>query len=134
VPFLLGMLAEAYERTQRTNEGLLTVNHAFAASDRSGQRAWDAELQRMKGELILGRGSKKVAQADVAFGRAIRMARDRQAKSWELRATTSLARLRADQGRRAEARDLLAPVYGWFTEGFDTADLKDARALLDELR
>jgi predicted ATPase len=133
MPCLLGMLAEAYARTERTHEGLLTVQEAFAASDKSGQRAWEAELHRLKGELILGLGSKKIAQAEVSFGRAIRIARDSQAKSWELRASTSLAQLWAGQGKRTEAYDLLAPVYGWFTEGFDTPDLKDAKALLDKL-
>jgi predicted ATPase len=133
VPFLLAMLAEAYQHTEQSKDGLLTLNDAFAVLERTGQRVWEAELQRLKGELFLGHGRGKIAQAEACFRRAARIARDKQVRSWELRAATSLARLWAEQGHRAEARDLLAPVYGWFTEGFDTADLRDAKALLDEL-
>jgi class 3 adenylate cyclase/predicted ATPase len=134
VPFLLAMLAEVYERREGIKDGLVTVNHAFAALEKSGQRVWEAELQRLKGELILRHRRGRIAQAEACFGRALRIARDKQARSWELRASTSLARLWAHQGERAQAHDLLAPVYHWFTEGFDTADLKNAKALLDELR
>jgi len=91
----------------------------------------DAELYRHKGELLLQQGNTKAAEE--LFGKALGVAKEQEAKLWELRAATSLARLRRDQGRRAEACDLLSPVYGWFTEGFDAPDLKDAKALLDEL-
>jgi predicted ATPase len=87
----------------------------------------------LKGELLLMRDDSSGAEAEGCFQRAIEIARNQNAKSWELRATTSLARLLAKQGKRAEARAMLAAIYGWFTEGFDTADVKDAKALLDEL-
>jgi predicted ATPase len=87
----------------------------------------------MAGEIALKSPEKNIAKAEASFKRAISVARQQQAKSWELRAAMSMARLCRDQGKRDEARELLAPVYGWFTEGFDTLDLKEAKALLDEL-
>jgi predicted ATPase len=99
----------------------------------TGERWFEAELHRLKGEVLLSLSKRDGAEAESSFKRAIQVARGHGAKMWELRAATSLARLWADQGRRADAHDLLAPVYGWFTEGFDAADLKDAKALLDEL-
>ena len=107
----------------RTLDEALTVN--------PDERYWRPETLRLRGEIRRQEGEKELAEAD--FRAAIALAREMSAKAWELRAATSLARLWRDQGRRAEARDLLAPVYGWFTEGFDTADLKDAEALLGEL-
>ena len=98
---------------------------------RTGQRRWEAELHRLEGIALFG--LNRLEEGQVALEEALRIARRQQAKAYELRAATSLARLWGEQGRRAEARDLLAPVYGWFTEGFDTADLKEAKALLDEL-
>ena len=100
--------------------------------ERSGQRRWEPELYRLKGISLLGLNRRE--EAETAFEKALRIARGQQAKAYELRAATSLARLWGEQGRRAEARELLAPVYGWFTEGFDTADLKEAAMLLSELR
>jgi predicted ATPase len=94
----------------------------------------DLILYRLKGELLLRRDDSNVAEAQSCFERAIEIARMHSAKSWELRAMMSLARLLAKQGKRNEARRMLAEIYGWFTEGFDTADLKDAKALLAELR
>ncbi len=91
------------------------------------------EFHRVRGELLLARSAERKAEAEDAFKQAVRIAKDQQAKSLELRAATSLARLWRDRGRTEEARDILAPVLGWFTEGFDTADLKQARVLLDEL-
>ena len=102
--------------------------------ERTGVRWIEAELHRLRGELQLALPKPDQSDAEACFGRALAVAREQQAKFWELRAATSLARLWRDQGKRAEARDLLAPVYGWFTEGFDTPDLKDAKALLDELK
>ena len=96
-----------------------------------GERWLDAELYRHKGQLLLRQGHSEAAEE--LYRNALRIAEQQQAKLWELRASVSLARLRRDQGRRAEARDLLAPVYDWFTEGFDTSDLKEAKSLLDEL-
>jgi predicted ATPase len=98
---------------------------------RTGERLLAAELNRHKGQLLLRQGHTEAAEE--LYRKAMNIAREQEAKLWELRAAASLARLRRDQRRRAEARDLLAPVYGWFTEGFDTPDLKDAKALLDEL-
>ena len=97
----------------------------------TGQHRWEAELHRLEGIALFG--LDRIEDAQNALEQALRIARSQQAKSYELRAATSLARLWGEQGRRAEARDLLAPVYGWFTEGFDTHDLKEAKALLDEL-
>ena len=95
---------------------------------------YEAELHRLHGELLrLRLAASDKRQAEMGFRRALEIARQQQARAWELRAATSLARLWGEQGRRAEARDLLAPVYGWFTEGFDTADLRDAKSLLDEV-
>jgi hypothetical protein len=95
------------------------------------ERAWRPETLRLRGEIRRQQGKEEPAEAD--FRDAIALAREMSAKAWQLRAVMSLARLWRDQGKRAEARDLLAPVYGWFTEGFDTADLRDAAALLAEL-
>ena len=93
----------------------------------------EVESYRLKGEALLGAGAASAAQAQAYYEKAITVAREQKARSWELRATVSLARLLAKQGRRDEARTMLAEIYGWFTEGFDTADLKDAKSLLDEL-
>jgi predicted ATPase len=101
--------------------------------ERTCERWCAAELNRLKGELLLSLASPDEDAAEAAFHRSIAVAREQSVRMWELRAATSLARLWRDQGEPGKARDLLAPVYGWFTEGFDTADLKDAKALLDEL-
>ena len=99
-----------------------------------GERWYEPELHRLQGELMLAAGgARDLVGAESCFRRAIELARSEAARSWELRAATSLARMWAEQGERRKARDLLAPVYAWFTEGFDTADLKDAKALLDQL-
>ena len=95
---------------------------------------FEAELHRIAGEIALRSAEPDVAKAETYFERALAVARHQQAKSWELRAAMSLARLWRDQGKPRQARELLAPVYGWFTEGFDTLDLKDAKALLNELQ
>jgi predicted ATPase len=94
---------------------------------------WEPEVHRIAGEIALKSPEPDAAKAEAYFERALSVARAQEAKSWELRAATSLARLWRDQGKRDEAHDLLAPIYGWFTEGFDTLDLKEAKALLDEL-
>jgi predicted ATPase len=99
----------------------------------TGERLYEAELHRLMGEVLSSHPERDLAEAKACFRRAVEVAKEQGAKSLELRAATSLAGLWAEQGKRAQARDLLAPVYGWFTEGFDTADLKDAKALLDEL-
>jgi predicted ATPase len=99
----------------------------------SGERWFEAEVKRMAGEIALKSPKPDGAKAETYFEQAIVVARAQQAKSWELRAAMSMARLWRDQGKREEARELLAPVYGWFTEGFDTLDLKEVKALLDTL-
>ena len=114
-------------------EALRLLAKVLDRVERTGERWFEAELYRLKGGVMLSLPEDDGREAEGCFRRALDIARHQQAKSWELRAATSLARLRRDQGRRVEARELLAPVYGWFTEGFDTADLKDAKALLDEL-
>jgi len=101
--------------------------------DDTGQRFYAAEIYRFKGELQLGHATHDEQQAEACFCQAVEIARQQQAKSWELRAALSLSRLWQSQGKRDEVRQLLEPVYDWFTEGFDTTDLQEARALLDAL-
>ncbi|HKD39685.1 MAG TPA: adenylate/guanylate cyclase domain-containing protein [Myxococcaceae bacterium] len=127
------MLAQAYLRAGSAHRAVSTLDEALSRSELAGTHFYDASLHRLKGEAILMRDSSMIAQAEECFRKGIGMARSRSAKSWELRATTSLARLLRDTGRRDEARAMLGEIYGWFTEGFDTADLKDAKALLEEL-
>ncbi|HJY82157.1 MAG TPA: hypothetical protein VKK81_13880, partial [Candidatus Binatia bacterium] len=173
-PTYLAQLAEAYGKGGQVEEGLTVLTEALALVDKTGERNYEAELYRLKGQLTLqqfqvsssrfqaqekqkskacpessrrGKGQKSKitnpqsptpnpqaeAEAEACFHKAIEVARRQQAKSWELRATVSLARLWQNQGKRKEAHKLLAEVYGWFTEGFDTKDLQEARALLEEL-
>jgi predicted ATPase len=106
---------------------------ALAACETSGRADVLAEAYRLQGALLLQQDAPEVVQAEACFQQSLTITRRQQAKSWELRTATSLARLWQQQGKRAEARDLLVPIYGWFTEGFDTADLQDAKALLEEL-
>jgi class 3 adenylate cyclase/predicted ATPase len=129
----LAFLVETYGITGQAEEGLTVLAEALTLADKNDERWWEAELHRLKGELLLQQNSNNHVEAENCFHHAIRIAQSQQAKSWELRAATSLARLWQQQGKRQEAHDLLAPVYGWFTEGFDTADLQDAKVLLDEL-
>ena len=132
-PHWLGLMAEACAKTGQIEEALSAVSEALAATKHYGIRYYEAELNRLEGELRLGLNTADAKRAEVCFRRAIDIARAQQARSFELRASTSLARLWRDQGKRAEARDMLGPIYNWFTEGFDAPDLKDAKALLDEL-
>jgi predicted ATPase len=162
-PSWLAQLAEAYERMGRVEEGLVVLTEALAVTNKNEERWWEAELYRLKGELLLQSkvqdskskaqslksdlrklrlGTKKpqTAAADLeveaerAFQVALSISRRQQAKSLELRAAVSLARLWQRQGESTEARRILSEVYNWFTEGFDTVDLREAKALLDELR
>ncbi len=126
-------LAEACMEAGRLDDALSALTEALAAADRREEREAAAEIYRLKGELLLKQGDSSTAEARSCFERAIEIARKQSAKSWELRATTSLARLLRDTGRRDEALAMLAKIYDWFTEGFDTADLIDAKSLLDEL-
>ena len=113
--------------------GLTVLTEALELVDTTGERWYEAELYRLQGALLLQQQADHQAEAERCFHHAIAIAQSQHAKSWELRAATSLARLWQQQGKRQEAHDLLAPVYNWFTEGFDTADLHDAKALLDAL-
>jgi predicted ATPase len=113
--------------------GLTALTEALTLVDTTGERYYAAEIYRLKGVLLFQQHADNQAEAATCFQHAISIAQNQSAKSWELRVATSLARLWHQQGKRQEAHDLLAPVYNWFTEGFDTADLMDAKALLDEL-
>jgi predicted ATPase len=132
-PYFLALLAEAYGKAGQPEEGLRILAEVLALVDNTGERSWEAELHRLKGELLLMQTPHNAPQAEACFRRALDVARHQQAKSLELRATMSLSRLWQRQGQRAAAHALLAEVYGWFTEGFDTADLQEARALLEDL-
>src|SRR5262249_3856832 len=125
-------LAEAYGQAGQTEAGLSALAEGLAAAHKTGGRYWEAELHRLKGELLLRQASPP-EEGEACFRQALDIAPHQQAKSFELRAAMSLSRLWQQQGKRTEAHDLLAPVYGWFTEGFDTADLQEAKALLEEL-
>jgi predicted ATPase len=133
VPYFLSLLARACLKTGRAHEGLQAVSEAQEKVHTTGERAWEAELIRLEGELRLAASPDDTAGSVDCFRRAIAIARRRQARSWELRAASSLARVLAGQGCRAEGRRALADVYDWFTEGLDTPDLREARALLAEL-
>jgi predicted ATPase len=127
------MLAEACIQSGRLNDGLNVLAEALTNVQETEGRQYEAEIYRLRGELLLKQDHSNAAEAQKCFEQAIDIARNQSAKSWELRATMSLSRLLAKQGRRDEARAMLTDIYNWFTEGFDTADLKDAKALLDEL-
>jgi len=132
-PFFLTLLAEALALAGKIEEALATLDDALAKTAVSGERGWDAAIHRLRGELTARLPYPDPAKAEDAFRTALAIAREQGTRSYELRAATSLARLWGKQGRRAEGRDLLAPLYGSFTEGFDTQDLKEANALLEEL-
>jgi predicted ATPase len=132
-PSLLALLAEGCWRVGRHDDALGALGLGVARAQEQGQHFHDAELQRLRAEILLDRDGGALEEAQTLLRRALEIARGQQAKSFELRAATSLARLLRDQEQRDDARALLAPVYNWFTEGFDTHDLKDAKALLDEL-
>jgi predicted ATPase len=129
----LAHLAEAYGELGQFDDAWRCIGEALTAIETTKERWFKAEVNRIAGEIALKSPERDTAEAQAYFERALAVARQQQAKSWELRAATSMARLWRDQGKRDDARDLLAPVYGWFTEGFDTLDLKEAKALLDEL-
>jgi len=140
-PWGFALLANAYGRVGQIEDGLSAVTEALAVVDKTGERCDETELYRLKGELLQqaeikqakGKMSDAHSEAEACFLKAIDIARKQQAKSLELRAAMSLARLWQQQGKRAEARQMLAEIYAWFTEGFDTKDLQEAKALLEEL-
>jgi predicted ATPase len=132
-PYFTGILAKAYGKAGQPAQGLALIEEAVDCMNRTGQRLIEAELQRVKGDLLLAASRDKQAEAEDCFRHAIDCARRQGAKSLELRAALSLSRLWRAQGKHEDARTLLAEIYGWFTEGFETRDLKDAKRLLDDL-
>jgi predicted ATPase len=132
-PRHLWHLAIAYAELDRPDDARRSIEDAIGKVQRSNEKWCEAEVHRIAGEIELKSQDTNPEKAEAYFNRALAVSRAQQSKSWELRAAMSMARLWRDQGKRDEARDLLAPVYGWFTEGFDTLDLKEARALLEEL-
>jgi predicted ATPase len=150
VTYFLALVAEAYGANGQVQAGLQTITEALEHVVQTGERVWEAELHRLHGELVLQSGvqglrprdlrppsatpnTPAAVEAEAYFHRALAIARQQQAKSLELRAALSLARLWQQQGKTGEARTLLVPIYGWFTEGFDTVDLLEAKSLLDKL-
>ena len=132
VTFFLALQADAFKKAGQTEKGLATVEEAFSSANETGERFLEAEMHRLKGELLLEQG-KAEHEAEECFCRALEVARRQSAKSLELRAVMSLSRLRQKQGKQEDAHEMLSEIYGWFTEGFGTADLKEAKALLEEL-
>jgi TOMM system kinase/cyclase fusion protein len=133
-PYGLALLAATYAQVRQPEQGFSLLTEALALTNDREERRWEAELYRLQGELLLARSTEQHTKAATCFRQALDIARRQQARSWELRAAMSLARLWQHQGQRTEAYELLAPIYGWFTEGFDTTDLQEAKALLDSLR
>jgi predicted ATPase len=132
-PYYLALLAEAHGTLGESEAGLAVLTEALTLAETTGERWCEPELYRLKGELLLQQNADNHTEAENCFHHALAIARNQQAKSFELRTATSLARLWQQQGKRTAAHELLAPIYGWFTEGFDTADLHEAQALLDAL-
>jgi predicted ATPase len=132
LPLFLPQLARAHAELG-LEEAWRCIGEAMTSAETTKEKWCEAEIHRTAGEIELMSSEPDATKAQAYFERALAVARAQQAKSWELRVATSLARLWRDQGKRDEPHDLLAPIYGWFTEGFDTLDLKEARALLDEL-
>jgi predicted ATPase len=133
IPLGLLFLARSHADLGQSNDAWRCIGEAITRIEASNERWNEAEVIRIAGEIALKSPEPDAAKAQAYFERALAVARKQQAKSWELRAAMSMARLWRDQGKPQQARELLAPVYGWFTEGFDTLDLKEAKALLDEL-
>jgi len=133
VPLHLSHLTRAYAELGQFDDAWRCISEAMTAVETTDERWWEAEVHRVAGQMALKLPKPDAAKAEKHFERALTVARQQQAKSWELRASMSLARLWRDQGKVRQARELLAPVYGWFTEGFDTRDLKEAKVLLEEL-
>jgi predicted ATPase len=132
-PLYKSYLAKAHAELGNFIDAWRCIGEATRAAETTKETMFEAEMYRIAGEIALKSPQPDAAKAQEYFERALAVARAQQAKSWELSAAMSMARLWRDQGKREEARDLLAPVYGWFTEGFDTLDLKEAKSLLDQL-
>jgi predicted ATPase len=133
LPLLLAELAMALAARGRAGEGEAMLDEGARELEATGQHCFGPELHRVRGELLVHGARDRRAEAEGWLGHALAAAREQKARSWELRAATSLAQAWADRGERRKAQDLLAPICGWFTEGFDTPDLRDARALLGRL-
>jgi predicted ATPase len=133
MPYYLPHLARAHAARGQFEEAWRCIGEATTAAETTKEKWCEADIHRTAGEIALMSPEPDAVMAEAYFERAIAIARGQKAKSWELRAATSMARLWRDQGKRQQARDLLAPIYGWFTQGFDTLDLKEAEALLNEL-
>jgi predicted ATPase len=133
LPFYFPHLARAYAELGQFEDAWRCIDDAMTAAEQTKEKWCEAEVHRTAVDIELASPAPGTAKAEAHFERALMVARSQQAKSWELRAATSMARLWRDQGKSDEARELFAPVYGWFTEGFDTLDLKEAKALLDAL-
>ena len=133
VPYFCTVLAEVCDHLGHTADALQALTEASTLVEQQEERWWEAEMYRLRGVLLLRQTTTPQAEAETWLQRALDVARRQQAKSLELRAAVSLARLWQRQGKRSEARELLAPIYGWFTEGFDTADLQEATTLLEVL-
>jgi predicted ATPase len=133
VPYFCTLLADVSAHLGHTEDGLQALAEAHTLVEQHDERWWEAEIYRLRGVLLLRQPGTSQAEAEAWLQRALDVARRQEAKSLELRAAMSLSRLWQQQGKPDEARALLAPIYGWFTEGFDTADLQEAKALLDEL-
>jgi predicted ATPase len=133
MPLYLSYLARAHAELGQFTDAWRCIGEAMTAIETTKEHLWDAEVNRIAGEIALKSPERDGAKAEAYFERALEVARKQQAKSYELRTAMSMARLWCDQDKRDEARELLAPVYGWFTEGFDTLDLKEAKTLLNEL-
>jgi predicted ATPase len=133
IPLHMSCLAIAHRDLNRFDEAWRCFSEAMTAIETTGERWYEAEVLRVGGEIAMMSPERDTAKAEMFFARALGVARQQQARSWELRAAMSMARLKRDQGKRDEARDLLAPIYGWFNEGFDTLDLREAKTLLDGL-
>lgn len=130
-PYFLILLAEAYENNSQIEEGLKALDEALAMIDKGGERLYEAEVYRLKGELLMQTETNKEDEAEIRFKQALELARQQQAKSLELRAAVSLGRLWRAQGKHEETHQMLAEIYNWFSEGFDTVDLREAKALLE---
>jgi predicted ATPase len=133
MPWFLSLLARAYAGLSQFDDAWRCIGEAMTAVETTKEKWSEAEVHRVAGEIALLSQEPDTAKAEAYFERALSVGRQQQAKSWELRAAMSMARLWRDQGKQKQARELLAPVYGWFTEGFDTRDLKEAKSLLEKL-
>jgi predicted ATPase len=133
LPLWLSCLARSYAELGKLDDAWRCISEATTTAEPTKERVWEADIQRIAGDIALMSSQPDAAKAEAYYERALAIAREQQTKSWELRAAMSMARIGRSQGKLQQARELLAPVYGWFNEGFDTRDLKEAKTLLEEL-